>query len=292
MKPSSPECLLSSGVCARFALSFLLAGIAAGNLLCPSAYAAKLMPATVQAWDVYFAWADENVKRQLADPNRFLIADFLPPEEKQAVNREIASGAVVVRRVRGIIPAGTKFDVPDGEIHHWWGAILVPNVTLEKLLPFLQDYDHHAGRFVDVEKSRLLAKTGNNYRFYFRLKRTKAIVTAYYNTEQVCDYFSHGNGKASSRSIATKIAEIEDAGKPSEREYPPGEDRGFLWRLVSWWRFQQTDKGVIVECESASLSRDIPTIVKLIPGVSSYIRSTPKESLESVLTSIRAHAAR
>jgi hypothetical protein len=284
--------MLSGKFCIRLSVSLLLAGIAAGNLLCPSADAARLTPATVQAWDRYFAWADENVKRQLADPNRFLIADFLPPEEKQVVNREIASGAVVVRRAHGIIPAGTKFDVPDGEIHHWWGAILVPNVTLEKLLPFLQDYGNHAGRFVDVEKSRLLSKNGNNYRFYFRLKRTKAIVTAHYNTEQVCDYFPHGNGKASSRSIATKIAEIEDAGKPSEKEYPPGDDRGFLWRLVSWWRFQQTDKGVIVECESASLSRNIPTIAKLIPGVSSYIRSVPRESLESVLTSIRTHAPR
>jgi len=59
---------------------------------------------------------------------------------------------------------------------------------------------------------------------------------------------------------------------------------------VSWWRFQQTEKGVIVECDSASLSRDIPLIVKLIPGVAAYIRSTPKESLESFLASIRLHA--
>jgi hypothetical protein len=56
------------------------------------------------------------------------------------------------------------------------------------------------------------------------------------------------------------------------------------------WRFQQTGDGVIVELESASLSRDIPALVRLIPGVSSYIRSTPRESLESVLLDIRRHA--
>ena len=292
MTPSSPSRLLSGKLPLTSALPVLLVSLAAGYLFCPDAHAAKLTPATVQAWDRYFARADENVKRQLMDPSRFLIADFLSPAEKQAVRREIESGAVAVRRVHGIIPSGTRFEVPEGEIHHWWGTILVPNATLEGLLTFLQDYEHHAGRFTDVERSRLISKNGNNYRFYFRLKRTKSIVTAYYNTEQECDYFSNGSGKASSRSLATKIAEIENAGKPSEREHPPGEDRGFLWRLVSWWRFQQTDKGVIVECESASLSRDIPTIVKLIPGVSSYIRSTPRESLESVLTSIRAHSPR
>lgn len=44
---------------------------------------------------------------------------------------------------------------------------------------------------------------------------------------------------------------------------------------------------MVVEIESASLSRDIPIFVEFIPGVSSYIRSTPKESMESVLLSIR-----
>lgn len=44
---------------------------------------------------------------------------------------------------------------------------------------------------------------------------------------------------------------------------------------------------MIVEIESASLSRDIPFIVKLIPGVSAYIRSTPRDSMESVLADLR-----
>jgi hypothetical protein len=289
MRPASPSLIILGKWPPALASPVLLISLAAGHLLSQDAHAAKLTPATIQAWDRYFAWADEGVRRQLMDPSRFLIADFLSSPERQAVRREIESGAVVVRRVHGVVPYGTRFEVPEGEIHHWWGTVLVPDVTLEKLLTFLQDYDHHAGRFTDVERSRLISKNGNHYRFYLRLKRSKAIVTAYYNTEQECDYFYYGSGKASSRSIATKIAEIEDAGEPSEHECPPGEDRGFLWRLVSWWRFQQTDRGVIVECESASLSRDIPAIVKLIPGASSYIRSTPKESLESVLTSVRAH---
>jgi len=89
--------------------------------------------------------------------------------------------------------------------------------------------------------------------------------------------------------VATKIAEVEDPGTASERERKPCNDRGFLWRLVSWWRFEQRGNDVVVELESASLSRDIPTVVKFLPGVSRYIRSTPRESLESVLTSIRKH---
>jgi hypothetical protein len=254
------------------------------------AFSAKLQPATVEAWNKYYEWADQKVKRDMKDPDRFLIQDFLPAQQKAEIRKQLNSGRIVVHKVTGIVPAGVKFDVPEGEIHHWWGAILLPGVRMPELLRFLQDYDNHAGKFSDVEKSKLLARNGNFYRFFFRLKRTKAIVTAQYNSEQECVYVEKDPRRVWTRSIATKIAELENAGTAQEREKTPGEDRGYLWRLVSWWRMEETDSGVIVEIESASLSRDVPWIVNILPGVSSYIRSTPRESLESVLTSIKTHA--
>ena len=166
---------------------------------------------------------------------------------------------------------------------------MLPNVKLSQLLQFLQDYNHHSGKFADVERSRLISVDGNRYRVYFRFRRSKSFVTAVYNTEQDCRYDFYGPERASSQSVATKIAEVDSPGTASEHEKTPGEDSGYLWRLVSWWRYEQKGNDVVVELESASLSRDIPLIVKMIPGVSSYIRSTPKESLESVLTTIRDH---
>jgi hypothetical protein len=92
--------------------------------------------------------------------------------------------------------------------------------------------------------------------------------------------------------VATKIAELDNPGTSSEREKTPGNDRGFLWRLVSWWRYEQRGADVVIELESASLSRDIPTVIKFMPGISGYIHSTPKETLESVLSSIRRNFVR
>jgi hypothetical protein len=246
-------------------------------------------PETVKAWDQYYAWANQKVEREMSDPRRFLIEDFLAAADQAAIRQELECGGIVVRRITGCIPSGARFHVPHGEIHHWWGAVLVPDVKLAEVIAFAQDYEHQAGRFADVEKSRLLKKEGNHFEFFFRLRRTKAFVTVYYNSWQECDYFHKGNGRAWSRSKATKIAELADAGTPNEREKSAAEDRGYLSRLVSWWRFEQTGKGVIVECESASLSRDIPMIISLIPGVASYIRATPRESLESVLSTIRQY---
>jgi hypothetical protein len=249
--------------------------------------AAELKTATIQAWDRYLRWADAKVQRELSDPKIFLIQNKLPPEERASVQKQLQSGRIVVLPMLPIVPSGTRFTVPDGEIHHWWGAVLLRNIRLAQLMQFLQDYDHHAGRFADVERSKLLEKKENYYRIYFRLRRSKSFVTAYYNTEQECRYTFYGSNRVSSQSVATKIAELDDPGMGSEREKPPGNDRGFLWRLASWWRFEQIGNDVIVELESASLSRDIPAVVKFIPGLGSYIRSTPRETLESVLISIR-----
>jgi hypothetical protein len=251
--------------------------------------AAELKSSTVQAWNRYCQWADAKVRRELSDPKIFLIQNGLPPSKRAEVQRKLDSGEIFVGRMTGVVPPGTHFEIPNGEIHHWWGAVRLRNVTIPQLLQFLQDYNHHAGKFADVERSRIISVDGNRYRVYFRFKRSKAFVTAVFNTEQDCLYTSYGPGREFSESIATKIAEVADAGESSEHEKQPGNDSGIMWRLVSWWRYEQMGKDVVVEIESASLSRDVPWAVSIVPYLRSYIRSTPRESLESVLASIREH---
>lgn len=271
----------------------ILTVILVSAVLVWSAYAdsmvVKLQPTTVQAWDRYYQWADQRVQQQVADPARFLIQDHLSDKERKEVRAKLEAGEVVLQRVTtDVIPRGEKFSVPHGEIHHVWGSILIPKIKLPDLLKFLQDYDHHAGRFADVERSRLISRQGDRFMIYYRLSRSKAFVSATYNTEQEAVYATISPKQVFSKSIASKIAELENPGAPQEKERPIGEDRGFLWRLVSWWRFEETENGVIVECESASLSRDVPAILAWIPLVGKYIRSTPLESLRSVLASIQS----
>jgi hypothetical protein len=59
--------------------------------------------------------------------------------------------------------------------------------------------------------------------------------------------------------------------------------------LNSYWRFLERDNGVVVECESVSLSRSIPYGLGWL--VRQYVALVPRESFESVLTSIRDGAA-
>lgn len=130
----------------------------------------------------------------------------------------------------------------------------------------------------------MLERDPDRLKIYLKLKRKK-FVTVVFNTEHVVHYRRYGDTRAASRSVATRIAEIVDPGSPNEREKPEGRDRGFLWRLNSYWRYEQVPEGVIVECESVSLSRDIPRGMKVL--IRRMVNNTARESMERTLRSMR-----
>jgi hypothetical protein len=129
-----------------------------------------------------------------------------------------------------------------------------------------------------------LSQDGDVYRIFMKLKGGR-FRTAYYNTEHVIEYRHYRSDKASSKTEATRIAQLENAGKPDEREKPVGRDSGYMWRWNSYWRYMKTAEGVIVECESISLSRGIPPVFGWL--VKPFIVSVPKEALDTTLRSIR-----
>ena len=90
---------------------------------------------------------------------------------------------------------------------------------------------------------------------------------------------------ASSRSVATRIAELENVGKKDEREKPVGNDSGYLWRLNSYWRFEERDGGVVVECESLSLSRSLPFGIGLL--IRPILEKIARESLSRMLKEMK-----
>ena len=186
--------------------------------------------------------------------------------------------------MRTLDAQGERFEVPKGAIHHWVGAILVPNAALDDVLDGLQ-YDilpHEMQE--DVLDSRVLARDGDTLQLYLKVKREVAVVSAQYNTEHAVEYVRPGAGRAWSRSTATRIAELDDPGSPREREKPIGNDRGFLWRMNLHWRYVQVDGGVLVECEALTLSRSIPFLMRwfIAPIVNRESRSAIADTLEAV----------
>lgn len=180
---------------------------------------------------------------------------------------------------------GDELDVPSALVHHWRGTVFLPGATLDRLMSALENEAPPTGP--EVVRSKVLTHTPGAARVFLRLKRTR-IVTVVYNTEHDVRFARLGTGRATSTSVATKIAEVADPDLATERELPPGDDRGFLWRLNAYWRYEAVDGGVMAECESISLSRGVPFGLQTITGP--IIGSTARESMERTLDSLRLMA--
>jgi len=175
--------------------------------------------------------------------------------------------------------------IDDGKIHHWVGAVFVPGVTLDTVLARLKQYAGRESEFYgDVIASKLLSKDGERVSLFMKLRRTK-LITVTYNTEHAVAYRKIGGSRASARSVSTKIAELKDAGTAQEREKTADEDSGYLWRLNAYWRYEAVAGGVLIECESVSLSRNVPLLLR---PISPIVDGVARDSLERTLTSLRA----
>jgi hypothetical protein len=231
------------------------------------AFPADLKPATVAAFDRYM----QQTEQRLNGRKPFLWSDESPERA-----RRVRTGEVVVE------PTGAKpvIEVTDGLIHDWVGAVFVPGINLAATLAHVQDYGHARTRHREVMDSHIISHHGNDFLVYMRLIKKK-IITVVLDSEHDIHYFPMDATHCRSQSQTVKIAEVDNPGKSDEHEMPPGTGHGFLWRLDTFWRFQERDGGTWIECEAISLTRDIPTGLGWL--IEPIIRSLPRESLESTL---------
>ena len=246
----------------------------------------ELSAAAIAAWEQYSRQVDDRYGRAAGDP--FFVQDAF--KLAPGWRAQVMTGQVSMVRIASFAPGAPEPSFPDGRIHHWAGAVFIPGVTLDHVLKYLsQRAGRESDAFDDVLSSRLISRDGDRLRIYMKLRR-ESVITVTYNTEHDVQYRRINDMRASSRSVATKIAELEGAGTPQEREKPVGNDHGFLWRLNAYWRYEQVKGGVLIECESVSLSRGVPVLLR--PFVTGTVERIARESLQKTLVSLRTELAK
>ena len=269
-------------VCSAAALVVLLGLPAAPSAGGPpaAAMAAELGPRTLQAWARYEAMVEARHGAG-AEAGAFFALDAFGVKDW----RKTAESGVAMSRIERAGPGQASPSIPDGKVHHWAGAIFVPGTTVPAVLERLSQLaGRESSHYPDVIDSRLLAREGDRYRIFLKLQRSK-VITVTYNTEHDVTYRRIGPLRATARSVSTRIAELDDAGTAREREKPVGSDSGYLWRLNAYWRYEATAGGVLIECESVSLSRDVPVLLR--PFISGVVEGLARESLERTLGALR-----
>jgi hypothetical protein len=173
----------------------------------------------------------------------------------------------------------------DNELRRGGTFLFIPSITLAELLPIMRDYDRRAELYKpDVIASHLISHQGDDYRFSLRLYQ-KRFTTVVFNTEYVAHWGQVDPYKVYSHSIGTRIAEVKDSDHPDGEEWPVGQGRGYLWRLNTYWRFEEKDNGVYMQCEALSLTRDIPLGLGWL--LKPLVTKIPRESLSHALNQTR-----
>ena len=251
-------------------------------LLAPPSEAAELSSKTAAAFDKYVAVAEQRIARETARRESFLWAETLDSGRRNDVMQRLRRGEIVVDRLS---VDGTQ-TVPDALLHHWIGTVFVQGARVKDAVALMQDYDRHAAMFgPNVTRSKLLEHHDDTFRVFLRFYMKK-VVSVTLNTEHEAQFTSPATDRTYSVIRSTRVAEVDDAGTPSEREERPGTGHGFMWRLNTYWRFLEQDGGTYVQCESITLSRDVPFGLGWM--IKPFVTEIPKDSLTFMLGRLRS----
>ena len=252
----------------------------------PGAAATELKPQTLEAFNRYSAARDAEFDAEVQhDP--FLWVDAQPEAKREEFYRRLRAQGVVIERLEQKAQ-GQTFEIPGASVHRWVGIVFVPGAKVGDVVRLVEDYDHHSKYYApEVVRSKLISRDGGHFLTYLRFHK-KHILSVTVDTWHEAWYRTISPTREVSRSHITRAQEVENDGQPDEKLLPEGDDRGFLWRLNTYWKYEEKDGGTYVQCESITLTRDIPFLLK--PVIEPFVTSVPRESLVALLNHTRAFA--
>jgi hypothetical protein len=229
--------------------------------------------AALNAFNAYASSVEARLEMQRRPGGTFFGGGVLDPATAQRLRR----GEVIVEQLP---PVSNE---PEGAmLHDWRGTAFAPGATAADFERVLRDFGAYPQRFApEVLQARVLSTRGDELTAWMRVRQKHVLTVVMDSTYDV--QFGRRDDARSGWSVSrsTKIAEIGGYGTAKERALDASEEHGFLWRLNSYWTYEERDGGLYIQIESISLSRAIPT--GLGWALRPYVESVPRESLEFTL---------
>jgi len=225
---------------------------------------AEPAPSAISAFNSYTQAVELRLARQHRAPDTFLAHSVT------------SYGEPIVENL-----TPSRADFPGALLHHWRGTAFVAGAKAAAFELLLRDVSSWPQTFSpEVLKAAVVAQSGDRMEVWMRVRQRHVITVV---TDTTCD-ISFGrldprHGYSISRS--TRVAEIDSPRAGAERALDAGEEHGFLWRLNTYWSYEERDGGLYLQIESVSLSRSIPPGLGWV--IRPYVESIPRESLEFTL---------
>ena len=247
--------------------------IAAVAVSVPCRAIAAPKPAAVASFNAYVSALESRLAQQHRSAGEFLAS------EDQG---RLRNGELVIEKLAPASPPG----FPGAMLHHWRGTAFAPGAKAADFERLMRNFNAYPQYYApQVVQAKILSQQSDHYQVVMRVKQHHVITvvmdTAYDVTFARPDIAGSDTQCRYSLSRSTRISEIVDAGTPKEHTLGPGEDHGFLWRLNTYWSYEERDGGLYMQIESVSLTRAIPT--GLGWAIGPFVESVPRESLEFTL---------
>ena len=237
---------------------------------------------TVRAWDEYTQIVDLRLVQNASSENPFLWID----ESHDLAGR--------VRQNEVVVTDHDPRNIPQGMIHHWIGAVFVPNATLDQALTVVEDFDRYSDFYKPLfSKCTVLARDGDQATLNVVAAQKVFSVTAAVDTEDQVKIVRLGPKTAYLTNNAVRIQEIADYGQPTQHPFSESRRPGYVWRQIGIERLEERDGGVYVELETIVLSRSIPAgfhwLIK--PLADELPRKLMRDTLSDTRTAILQEAS-
>jgi hypothetical protein len=253
-------------------LLLLIVAMAAG----PSD-AAELDQQALAAWQNYIASAKLHMQDRLNGKSLFFWVD-----ENPITRRRVESGEIVVSPLGSTHP----LSVPRGLIHHWIGAVFIPGARIQSLATVVGDYRRYSDFYrPSLIKAELLDSTADEQKLSILWVQRVLLVTAAFYTEMNSKFCALNSGRGYMTFTTTRVQQIENYGEKDERRLAQDEGSGYLWRLVSFARFEERDGGLYLELEVIGLSKDLPGSLRFL--LKPAIEHIPRQALTAKLEQTR-----
>ena len=240
--------------------------------LAPAAacFAAGPTPAAVSGFSSYVSQIEARLDQQHRSAASFLA---------HADSARLHNGESIIEKVNPV-PAP---DLPGAMLHHWRGTAFAAGATGADFERLMRDFNAYPKTYApQVVRASILSQNGDHFDATMRV-RQKHVITVVMDTTYHIDFGHLDPQHGFSLSRSTRIGEIESTNTPKERALNPDEGHGFLWRLNTYWTYEERDGGLYMQIESISLTRSIPA--GLGWAIRPFVESVPRESLEFTLRS-------
>ena len=224
--------------------------------------------AATAAFDSYIRQVESRIDQQHRS-----AATFLTSEDWG----RLRGGQPIIEEIRP--PGGS--DLPGAMLHDWRGTAFVPGVNGASFEKLMKDFGGYPKIYApQILEAKVMAHQDDEFQVKMRV-RQKHVITVVMDTEYDVTFGRLDAQHGYSISRSTRISEIESPGTTRERALRPDQGHGFLWRLNTYWSYEERDGGLYMQIESVSLSRSIPTGLGWV--VKPFVQSVPRESLEFTL---------